>query len=110
MSRSRSLSRSRRWSGKRRRSRSRSLSRSRRWSEKRRISRSWSRRDRVSRRKTEGGLEDRKQARCRIVCWEGDSIAEGLQGGAEEENKAWSQAIWEWARHNCGEKAENLNS
>ena len=91
-------------------SRSRSLSRSRRWSGKRRISRRWSRRDRVRRRKTEGGLEDRKQARRRIVCWEGDSIAEGLQGGAEEDNKAWSQALWEWAWHDCGQKAENLNS
>ena len=90
--------------------RSRSLSRSRRWSGKRRTSKSWSRTNRVSGRKTEGGLEDRKQARRRIVCWEGDSIAERLEGGAEEENKAWSQALWEWAWHNCGQKAENLNS
>ena len=47
-----------------------------------------SRRDSVRRRRAEGGLEDRKKARCRLISWKGDYITKRLQAGGEEEKNA----------------------
>ena len=58
------------------------MSRSWKWSGERRRGKSWSRRDRVRRRRTEVGQEDRNKAVCWIPSWEGNNVAEGLQGSA----------------------------
>ena len=69
-----------------------------------------SRRDRFRRRREEGSLEDRKKGICRIVSWEGDNVAEGLQAGAEEDKKAWCQVTRDWIGHQHNQKAKNLKT